>query len=103
MITSKNKTKRTLLVSALVLKQTIWLAPLPVLADGSVRLAGKAVFGVPDQEVQSVQNNLDNALVATQNRSPGSVGITYVNSMPVLTLGGFQVATIDNAMAQAAG
>jgi len=55
------------------------------------------------QRAQVMQKNVDNALVASADRSPNSVSITIVNSQPVLTLGGFYVGTADNNTAQKLG
>jgi hypothetical protein len=79
-------------------------------ADGDVKVAGQTAFtalvgadgGTVGQRAESIQNNLDNALVASSDRSPNAVGVTNVRGVPVLTLGGYQVATISTADAQAA-
>jgi hypothetical protein len=101
--------KRSMLASALILSQSIYLVPLGALAaDGDVRLAGQALFTVPSegslsatQRAQTVQQNLDNALVAAKDRTPAAVNITYVKGVPVLTVGGYQVVTVDSASAKA--
>lgn len=107
MSTFKIQAKRTLIAGALLLSQSIYLTPLPVLADSSVRLAGQTMFTLPgvgsDKRAETVQNNLDNALVASKDRSPSAVNITYVKGLPVITLGGYQVVTVDSASAKAAG
>jgi len=106
MTTLNIRAKSTLLVSALVMSQTFGLAPLPVLADSSVRLAGQTLFSLGtggDSRAQTVQNNLDNALVAAKDKTPGAVNITYVKGLPVITLAGYQVVTVDGASAKAAG
>lgn len=51
----------------------------------------------------TIQKNIDNALVAATNKSPSAVGVTYVKGLPVVTLGGFYVTTVDSATAKAAG
>jgi len=103
--------KASTLTTALLLSQTISLFPLAALAgDGDVRLAGQVAFtartgadgGTVGQRTESIQNNLDNALVASQDRGPSAVGITNVRGVPVLTLGGYQVVTISSADADAA-
>jgi len=100
------------LALALVLSQATALSPLPVLAaDGTVRVAGQAVIvnktaagGMSaDQRTDAIQRNLDNALVAAKDRSPSAVNIVYVKGMPVITLNGYQVVTVDDANAKAAG
>ncbi|MBI2810396.1 MAG: hypothetical protein HYX67_06170 [Candidatus Melainabacteria bacterium] len=107
MSTFKIQAKRTLIAGALLLSQSIYLTPLPVLADSSVRLAGQTMFTLPgvgaDKRAETVQNNLDNALVAAKDRSPSAVNITYVKGLPVITLAGYQVVTVDSASAKAAG
>lgn len=102
-------TKRTWLAVALV--SGISQAGLPAFADASVRLAGQTVFSVPspvgsmstDQRARVMQKNIDNALVASTNRTPDTIKVTYVNGQPVLTLGGFYVCTVDAASAKKLG
>ena len=104
--------KTTILALALVLGQTVTLTPLPVLAyDGSIRIAGqtvivnKAASGAMtvDARTDAIQRNLDNALVAAKDRTPAAVNIVYVKGLPVVTLGGYQIVTIDAANAKAEG
>lgn len=104
MSSSTGSFKRTALAIAVALSQTCLFAPNAVLAaDGAVRLAGQTLFvnqsasgGLTvEQRAEQIQKNLDNALVATKDRSPASVNIVYVKGLPVITLGGYQVATID--------
>jgi hypothetical protein len=105
-----NSAKKTLIASAILLSQSMYLAPLPVLADTTVRIAGQSVFNVTansaattaDKRAETVQNNLDNALVAAKDRTPSAVNITYVKGFPVITLGGYQIVTIDAATAKSA-
>jgi len=101
-----------LLALALLLSQTTTLVPLPVLAgDGSVRVAGQVVIVNKtgsgelsvDKRTATIQDNLDNALVAAKDRSPSSVNISYVKGLPVITLSGYQVVTVDDASAKAYG
>jgi hypothetical protein len=80
-------------------------------ADSNVTLAGNAVMTdiatvgswTSAKRAEQIQNNLDNALVAAGDKSPGAVAVTYVKGSPVITLGGYQVATVDAASARAAG
>ena len=102
--------KRSAIALAVTLSQTFLLAPFAVQADNSVRIAGQVVFtnkaasgGLSaDQRAETIQRNLDNALVAAKDRSPSSVNIVYVKGLPVITVGGYQVATVDAANAKAA-
>lgn len=101
--------KRSILASALLLSQSIYLAPLGALAaDGDIKIAGATIFSVPSEgsltataRGQTVQQNLDNALVAAKDRTPAAVNITYVKGTPVITVGGYQVVTVDSASAKA--
>jgi hypothetical protein len=107
-MTSKHDAvKRTLVASALVLSQSLLLSPRPALADSDVRVAGQTVFSIPSAattlSADTIQNNLDNALVAAKDKSPAGVSIVYAKGMPVVTLGGYQVVTIDAASGTAAG
>lgn len=104
--------KRSVLVGAVVLSQALYLTPLPVSAqDATVRLAGQAVITNVStagalsgaQRAETIQQNLDNALVASKDRSPNAVNIEYVKGLPVITLGGYQVITVDSASAKSAG
>src|SRR5262249_24717021 len=80
-------------------------------AESAVRLAGNQVFAVgsgaggfsSEQRAQIIQRNLDNALVAATDRSPAAVGLTYVKGAPVITVGGYYVATVDANSARAEG
>lgn len=103
--------KRGVLAVAVALTQTLVLAPSAVLAaDGTVRIAGQTVFTnkapsggmTAEQRAETIQRNLDNALVAAKDRSPSSVNIVYVKGLPVITLGGYQVVTVDAANAKLA-
>lgn len=102
--------KRSTVASALVLSQLIAMSPLAVLA-AEVRFAGHPVMEnlagsgslTADARAEQAQQNLDNALVAAKDRTPGAVNITYVKGLPVITLGGYQVITVDAASAKASG
>ena len=111
---SKQNFQVKVLTLAVVLAQTLSMTPYPVLADasiGTVRLAGQAIFANKaaagatsiDARTTTIQNNLDNALVAATNRSPSSVKIVYVKGLPVITLGGYTIVTVDSANAKSAG
>ena len=113
-MTSKtsNSMKKSVIAGAVVLSQLLCLTPAAVLAaDNNVRLAGQAVItnvaGAGSMTAESraaqVQQNLDNALVAATDKTPASVDITYVKGLPVVTLGGYQVITVDSASAKASG
>lgn len=104
--------KTKLMASAIVLSQTLLVSPLAVLAaDGYVRIAGETVITnkvgtggmTAEKRAEIIQQQLDNALVATKDRSPSSVSIIYVKGSPVITLGGYRVVTVDADSAKAAG
>lgn len=107
----KSPIKRSLLAATLVIGQALSLPMLPAFAADSVTLAGNAVMTdiatvgtwTSAKRAEQIQNNLDNALVAASDKSPSSVAVTYVKGSPVITLGGYQVATVDAASARAAG
>lgn len=109
MKSTKLNLKRSLLAATLIIGQT--LTPLAVLAaDNEVRLAGQVVLsnisgvsGMPaDLRAEKIQQNLDNALVAAKDLAPSAVAVTYTKGTPILTLSGYQVATVDAASAKAA-
>lgn len=108
----KSYIKRSLVATTLILGQALSMPLLPAMAaDSDVMLAGNVVLTdiapvsgwTSERRAEQIQQNLDNALVAAQNKSPSAVAITYVKGSPVLTLGGYQVATVDSASAKAAG
>jgi hypothetical protein len=112
MKSQKSHITRSILAATLVIGQALSMPILPVFAaDSDVKLAGQAVItdiapvgGISsDKRAEMIQSNLDNALVATKDLSPSSVAVTYVKGSPVLTVGGYQVATVDGASAKAAG
>jgi hypothetical protein len=89
----------------LLLSQTLCISAMPAFADTAVRVAGQQVFAMSataTARAGTAQDNLDNALVATKDRNPTAVGITYVNGLPVITLGGYQVVTVTAADAKQA-
>lgn len=111
-MTSKSYSiKRSILAGALLVSQSFGLTSLPAFAaDNDVHVAGQAIFSVPaaggmtaDKRAAVIQQNLDNALVAAKDRTPSTVNITYVKGVPVITLGGYQVVTVDSASAKTAG
>lgn len=69
-------------------------------ADNQVRIGGIPV--ITSSLATKIQHNLDNSLVAATNHGPSSVKITYVKGLPVITLGGYLITTVDNATAKAA-
>ena len=104
--------KKSVLVGALILSQAFYLTPTAVFAqDSTVRLAGQAVITnvatsgamTSAKRAETVQQNLDNALVASKDRTPGAVNIEYVKGLPVITLGGYQVITVDGESAKLSG
>lgn len=111
MKSQKSHLSRSILAATLVVGQALSMPVLPVFAaDSDVMLAGQAVITdvapagsfTAEKRAELIQSNLDNALVATKSPSPSSVAVTYVKGSPVLTLGGYQVATVDSASARAA-
>jgi hypothetical protein len=111
-MTSFKSSKSRLIAGALVLSQTLLVTPLAVLAaSADVQIAGVpvitsrvAVGGLsPEARAEAIQKNLDNALVAAKDRTPGSVNITYVKGIPVITLGGYRIVEVNAADAKAAG
>ena len=105
----KTPIQRLIAAGVLLLGTSITLAPLPVQAQ-SVRIAGQQVFQVntgtatlsPNQRTETIQTNLDNAIVASKDKSSPLVGIIYVNGLPVITLAGYQICTVDGADAKQA-
>lgn len=99
------------MAAGLILGQAVSV-PLAVLAsDSDVKLAGQVVLTniqpvggwTSEKRAETIQQNLDNALVATKDMGTPAVAVTYVKGTPVLTLGGYNVATVDSASAKAEG
>lgn len=89
----------------LAASQLSLLALIPAYAsDNQVRIAGNSIFSVKGDSASDkavkIQHNIDNSLVASSNHGPSAVKITYVKGLPVITLGGYYVATVDNATAK---
>ena len=108
----KSPMKRSIVAATLIIGQALSMPLLPAFAaDSNVTLAGNAVMTdiatvgswSSSKRAEQIQNNLDNALVAASDKSPAAVSVTYVKGSPVITLGGYQVATVDAASAKAAG
>lgn len=101
--------KNVWLVTALAGQMT--LACVPAFADASVHIAGNTAFSIPagagaltpTQRAATMQKNIDNALVAATDRSPTCVAVSNVNGQKVLTLGGFYIASADDASAKKLG
>lgn len=98
-------------ISMLIAGQT-FVTPYMVFASGSdVKLAGETVIVsqvsiggmTAEQRADVIQTNLDNALIATKDRSPKAVSIVYVKGSPVILLGGYRIMEVDTASAKAAG
>lgn len=101
---------RTSLPLLLAFGQTSLVSLTAALADDDqVSVAGSPVFMIngpaastPDR-VMKIQNNIDNSLLATSDHGPSAVKVTYVKGVPVITLGGYYIASVDSATARAAG
>src|SRR5437868_4769663 len=102
--------KSVFLALSVLLAQTIAFTPGSFAADGDVRIAGQVVFSIlaPENKepiadrAETIQTKLNNALAAAKDRSPGSVKIVYYKGIPVITLGGYEVALVDEKNAKAA-
>jgi hypothetical protein len=101
--------RRILAVGFVVMAQSLALVPQAVLAQ-SVRVAGQQIFSVntgtsslsPNKRAEAIQGNLDNAIMASKDKSTQAVSIIYVNGLPVITLAGYQICTVDGGDAKAA-
>lgn len=78
-------------------------------APGPVKFAGEEVFSIPtpaggftaEERSMIVERNLNNALLAADDRSPDAVQIEIINSLPVIRLGCKHVVTVDTLLADA--
>jgi hypothetical protein len=101
--------RRILAVGFVLIAQSLALIPQAVLAQ-SVRVAGQQIFSVStgtsslssSKRAETIQSNLDNAIMATKDKGSQAVSIIYVNGLPVITLAGYQICTVDGADAKAA-
>lgn len=98
------------LLATMASAQFTILTPAPASA-APVRFAGRDIINIDAaagglsafERAEKIQHNIENSLVAANDRGPTSVQIVYVKGQPVITLGGFYVATVDAASAKAAG
>src|SRR5688572_26276616 len=102
MTTIKDKLCFGAVCTALVVSQFVAVSPDAVAAAGPVKIGTKVVFTNNVGDTQAIQENLDNALVGTDNPSPSSVQVVTAKSGSVITLGGYKVVTVDQAKAKAA-
>jgi tetratricopeptide (TPR) repeat protein len=80
-------------------------------APDAVHLAGEEVFSIPApaggftalERAIIVERNLNNALKASCDRTPGAVSVIHINNIPVVRLGGFHLVTADSNCARMAG
>lgn len=49
-----------------------------------------------EQRAHIIQNNLNNALIKTADRSPAAVSVRVKNNLPCVELGGYHIATADS-------
>jgi hypothetical protein len=77
--------------------------PLVAQADtGPVKLGETTLFINHSGSTATIQENLDNALVAAHDRSPSAVHVVTSKKGSVITLGGYKIVTVDAANAKAA-
>ena len=104
---NQSKNQKVFLSALILAGQIFTYLPLPSMAEVMpVLVAGQQVLAVESAgnmtasaRAGTIQRNIDNALVAATDHSPTAVNIVYVKGLPVLTLGGFYVATVDGATA----
>lgn len=96
------------LVTVLFVSQL--LMPIATAMAATVHLDGQPVLEVSgtgglsaSRRAEVMQTNLDNAIVASYGKGDIPVNITYVKGMPVLTVGGYYIGTIDAASAKNEG
>lgn len=98
------------LSSLLVSQCGFLLSPSAMAANTNVKIAGKVVIvnrtglagQTADQRTKSIQDNIDNALAAASDHSPASVKVKTTKGVPVITLGGYKIVTVDSANAKLA-
>jgi hypothetical protein len=106
---------KKLALALVLLVSCVCCIPGPVWADtGNVLTAGQVDFTVQadsggmnaSQRAQDFQTKLDNALVASSDKTSGAVSVVYYDNNgvnePVITVGGYQVAIVTDADAKAA-
>lgn len=97
---------KSLTGKALTLIAALSISQLPAVAE-TVRIAGQPVFEVSgaggvsaSRRAEIMQSNLDNAIIASYGKGTIPINVTYVKGMPVLTVGGYYVGTVDAATAK---
>lgn len=76
---------------------------MPAFADeGQVTIGDSVVLTTNAASAQTIQDNLDNALVAASNRGPASVHVVNAKTGSVITLGGYKIVTVTASNARAA-
>ena len=108
---NKNKYAGKLLVLLLVLTQNLSYVHAAEIENSglAVRIAGELVFinksanksRSIQERTQTIQDNLDGALLSVKALSPSCVAVTYYNGIPIVTLGGYKVVTVDEDNAKA--
>lgn len=104
--------KSALVATALTLSNITLFMPYAALAaDATVHVAGRPAFDVlaaaggysAISRAEIMQKNLDNALIASVNAgSAPAVNVSYQKGVPVVTVAGHYIGTVDNASAKAA-
>lgn len=102
----KDNLKKAVLVAALSAGQVMLFSPMSAIAASSVGISGHPLFSVnaagglsAAARAAAIQRNLDNALVALQGHN-ATVAVTSVRGMPVVTLGGYHIITVDTNTAK---
>lgn len=102
-----SKSEAAKLETAPTLVQRGYISSMP----NPVKLAGEDVFTIKaaaggftaEERSIIIERNLNNALLASQDRSPSCVEIVTVNKLPVIRVGGKHVLTVDTSLAQMNG
>ena len=104
-VSSRFNWSKSLIVLAVISNSTLpSFAALVKIGDSTAFSVDSPVGSMtPVQRAKAMQKNVDNALVASSDKSPNAVAITDVNGQPVLTLGGFYVASADANSAKKLG
>ncbi|HEY9714339.1 MAG TPA: hypothetical protein V6C72_12790 [Chroococcales cyanobacterium] len=110
----KTNPQRTVSLAAIALAATLSLQPAAksdttiatteIMACGHLfSIDANADHKTAAERARIVQQNLDNALIAAKDRTPGAVQVGFQNNNPIVTLDHFYIVTADKNSAIRAG
>ncbi len=89
------------LAAVVAWSQLVFSDVIAFASPSSIVVGSQNAFSPGSSKAGTIQQNLDNALVACRTPGPESVAVVRVKGEPVITVGGFYVCEVDNATARA--